>query len=44
MVRLNGTLVNAAESVVPSRGKIAVQAHNAELFVRRIELQPIEKK
>lgn len=44
MVRLNGTLINAAESLVPNRGKIALQAHNAELFIRRIELQPIAKK
>jgi hypothetical protein len=38
---LNGVLVNRATEVRPHRGKIQIQSEGAEIFFRRVELQPI---
>jgi hypothetical protein len=40
-VYLNGTLVNRATAVKPSRGRIQIQSEGAEVFVRRVELTPL---
>lgn len=40
-VYLNGVLVNQAYRVKPSRGKIQIQSEGAEMFVRKVELQPL---
>jgi len=39
--RVNGVVVNRAERVSPSHGKILVQTEGAELFVRNLELRPL---
>ena len=41
---LNGTLVNEAFNVKPSRGRIQIQSEGAEIFFRRIELTPLNTK
>lgn len=41
-VILNGTVVNRATNAVPSKGRIQIQSEAAELFVRRIELTPLD--
>jgi hypothetical protein len=41
--RLNGTVVNAATDAEPRRGKLQFQSEGAEVFFRRIELQPLKK-
>ncbi len=38
---LNGKLVNKAMHVKPQKGKIQIQSEAAEVFVRRVELQPL---
>ena len=38
---LNGTLVNQAFNVKPSRGRIQIQSEGAEIFFRRIDLTPL---
>ncbi len=38
---LNGTLVNQALHVKPSKGHIQIQSEGAEIFFRRVELIPI---
>ena len=38
---LNGVQVNAARDASLSEGRILIQSEGAELFVRRIELQPL---
>ena len=43
-IRLNGKLVNAASDVHPSRGRIGLQSHGAEIVFRKVELQHIAKK
>ncbi|WP_034248676.1 3-keto-disaccharide hydrolase [Arenibacter algicola] len=40
---LNGTLVNKATNVKPSRGRIQIQSEAAEIFFRRVELIPLSK-
>ena len=42
-VYVNGTLVNQAYDVKPSSGRVQIQTELAEYFIRRIELQPLEK-
>jgi hypothetical protein len=41
--RVNGTVVNRATDVVPAAGKIFLQTGGAEMFVRRLELNPLPK-
>ncbi|MFC5409273.1 DUF1080 domain-containing protein [Larkinella bovis] len=43
-VYLNGTLVNQATQVKPSKGRIQIQSEGAELFVRKVELRPLKRK
>ena len=38
----NGVKVNEAFNVLPARGKIQVQSEQAEYFIRRWELQPLD--
>lgn len=41
---VNGTVVNRASNVVPKQGKILLQTEGAEMFVRRLELNPLPVK
>lgn len=41
---VNGVMVNQAFDVKPSSGKILFQTEGAELYFRKIELHPLEKK
>ena len=41
---LNGTLVNQALNVKPSRGRIQIQSEGAEIFFRKVELTPLNTK
>lgn len=41
---LNGIIVNEAVNVKPKRGKISLLSQEAELFVRKVELQAIAPK
>lgn len=43
-VLVNGVVVNEAFDVVPHAGKIIVQTELAEIYFRKIELQPLKKK
>lgn len=38
---LNGALVNMADNVVPTAGRIQIQSEGAEIQFRRIELFPL---
>ena len=38
---LNGTLVNQAYNVKPSKGRIQIQSESAEMFVRKVEITPL---
>jgi hypothetical protein len=40
-IMLNGTLVNQAENVRPSRGRIQIQSEGAEIFFRQVTLTPL---
>lgn len=40
---LNGTLVNKATNVRPSKGRIQIQSEAAEIFFRHVELVPYPK-
>jgi hypothetical protein len=42
-IRLNGTVVNAATKLNPHKGKILVQSEGAEVFFRKLDLQPLKK-
>jgi hypothetical protein len=42
--RLNGVLVNAATKSSHTRGKLLFQSEGAEVFFRKIDLQPIKRK
>jgi len=42
--RVNGVIVNRAEDVVPTQGKILLQTEGAEMFVRKLELRPLPKQ
>ncbi|GAA4444408.1 hypothetical protein GCM10023091_34470 [Ravibacter arvi] len=39
---LNGRLVNQAFNVKPSKGRIQIQSEGAEMYVRKVELTPID--
>jgi hypothetical protein len=41
-ITVNGTLVNEAFNVVPSRGRIQLQSEGAEIFFRKVELQQLQ--
>jgi hypothetical protein len=43
-VIVNGTTVNEAFDVFPSAGKILLQSEGFELYFRKFELRPLEKK
>jgi hypothetical protein len=43
-VFVNGTLVNQAMNVKPSKGRIQVQSEGAEIFFRKVELMPLNTK
>lgn len=43
-VLVNGVLVNECTDAVPSAGKIIVQTELAEIYFRKLELHPLEKK
>lgn len=40
-VRVNGTVVNEASQVWPTRGRILLQCEGSEIFFRRLELRPL---
>jgi hypothetical protein len=42
-IYLNGTLVNHAIRVKPSKGRIQIQSEGAELFVRKVDLTPLSQ-
>lgn len=42
-VYLNGTLVNQALDVKPSKGRIQIQSESAEIFLKKVELTPLPK-
>jgi len=42
-VYLNGTLVNHCTKSLPAAGRIQIQSEGAEIFIRKIELQPLKK-
>jgi hypothetical protein len=39
---LNGTLVNQASRVKPSKGRIQIQSEAAEMFIRKVTLTPLK--
>ncbi|MCE7070125.1 DUF1080 domain-containing protein [Dyadobacter sp. CY327] len=41
-IYLNGTLVNQATQVKPSKGRIQIQSEGAEMFVRKVVLKPLK--
>jgi hypothetical protein len=41
---LNGTLVNQAFDIKPSKGRIQIQSEGAEMFVRKVDLTPLPAK
>lgn len=43
VAKVNGKLVNEGFAAFPSHGKILVQSEGAELFIRRLELHPLQK-
>jgi hypothetical protein len=43
-LKVNGTLVNEASEVFPSRGKILLQCEGSEVFFRRLELLPLPRR
>jgi len=43
-VKVNGKVVNEAFDVSPRQGKILLQCEGSEVFFRKLELQPLEKK
>ncbi len=43
-ILVNGTVVNEASDVVPRAGRIQIQTELAEIYFRKVELHPIEKK
>lgn len=42
-IYLNGTLVNHAYQVKPSKGRIQIQSEGAEIFFRKVVLEPLSK-
>ncbi len=43
-IYVNGTLVNQASRVKPSKGRIQIQSEGAEMYVRKVELTPLKVK
>lgn len=43
-ILVNGQIVNEAERLVPSAGKILLQTEGAEIFIRKFELRPIDER
>jgi len=43
-VKMNGTLVNEASEIFPSRGRILLQCEGSEIFFRRLELRPLPRR
>ncbi|GLU52831.1 hypothetical protein Dfri01_22920 [Dyadobacter frigoris] len=43
-IYVNGTLVNQASRVKPSKGRIQIQSEGAEMYVRKVELTPLQVK
>ncbi len=43
-ITLNGTLVNQAFNVKPSKGRIQIQSEGAEIFFRRVDLTSLSTK
>jgi hypothetical protein len=43
-ILVNGTVVNEASDVVPRAGRIQIQTELAEIYFRKVELYPIDKK
>ena len=41
-IELNGVLVNEALDVKPAKGRIQIQSEGAEVFVRKVELKPLD--
>jgi hypothetical protein len=42
LIYLNGTLVNHATKVQPAKGRIQIQSEAAELYVRKVEVLPLQ--
>ena len=43
-VFVNGAQVNAARNVVPDEGRILLQCEGSEIFFRRVELHPLQRR
>ncbi len=43
-IYLNGTLVNHAYKVKPTKGRIQIQSEGAEIFFRRVDLESLARK
>jgi hypothetical protein len=43
-VKVNGTLVNEASEVFPSRGKILLQCEGSEIFFRKLDLRSLARR
>jgi hypothetical protein len=43
-IRLNGQVVNHATRSAQTKGKIGLQSYKAEIFFRRLDVQPLTKK
>lgn len=43
-VILNGTVVNEIQAVSPAGGRILLQCEGSEIYFRKLELQPIQKR
>lgn len=43
-IYLNGTLVNRAGQVKPHKGRIQIQSEGAEIFFRKVELEPLVRR
>ncbi|MCE7070839.1 DUF1080 domain-containing protein [Dyadobacter sp. CY327] len=41
-ISLNGTLVNQASRVRPSKGRIQIQSKGGEMYVRKVDLVPLK--
>ena len=44
LYRVNGVLANEAFDVAPTSGKILIQSELAEIYIRRFELLPLDKR
>ena len=43
-IKVNGTQVNEAFDVYPSAGKILLEVEGFEVFFRKVEIQPLQKR